>query len=95
MYLQSVLAWVATELDCLALNNDMPIIVAAVAAHDHGVRANLRAGSLELRNRVADGWVSPAGLVAVGGDDADGGVRALRRRVEDLNLARIGRRVGC
>ena len=39
-----LLAWfmIAREPDRLTLNHNVPVIVAAVAAHDHRIRANLR-----------------------------------------------------
>jgi hypothetical protein len=41
-----VQARIARELNCLALNNNVPIVVAAVTLHDHGISANLRACGL-------------------------------------------------
>lgn len=34
---------IASELNRLSLNHHMPVIVAAVAAHDHRISTNLRA----------------------------------------------------
>ena len=40
------MACIARELDCLALNNDMPVVFGAVTAHDYGIGTNLRACGL-------------------------------------------------
>lgn len=60
-----VRASVVGELDRLALNYDMSIIVAAITTNDDCVRPDLCAGSLKLWNRIANRGVGPAGFVAV------------------------------
>lgn len=83
----------SVEPDSLALHHDMPIVEAALRPDNHGICADLSAGSLKLRDGIAHRWISPTGLVALGGNDADGRIRALGRGVENLDLAGVRGRV--
>ena len=73
----------------LRLNDDMAVIQCAVATHDYSIRAELSTSRLQLRNCIGDRWISPAGLVPLGGNDADGRVGALWWRKQYLDLARV------